>query len=127
ARRACQWSLLLCSQRGREWMWVAASTLLPKEAAMSSTQQARAAVEAARALLTDAPSFPRASNGEIVEILGCVAELSRVTDALQVRLAHEVEERSQGPTDEPLSLVLGARHAKEAVGRAFGVRPGRAL
>ena len=94
---------------------------------MSSTERAGAAVEAARALLADAPSFPRASTGEIVEILGCVAELSRVTESLQVRLAHEVEERSQGPTDEPLSLVLGARHAKEAVGRAFGVRPGRAL
>ncbi|WP_425844342.1 DUF222 domain-containing protein [Agrococcus sp. TSP3-2-1] len=94
---------------------------------MSSTERAGAAVEAARALLADAPSFPRASNGEIVEILGCVAELSRVTDALQVRLAHEVEERSQGPTDEPLHLLLGARHAKEAIGRAFGIRPGRTL
>ncbi|ERG64823.1 hypothetical protein L332_10240 [Agrococcus pavilionensis RW1] len=93
---------------------------------MSSTEQARAAVEAARALLADAPSFARASDDETVEILGCVAELTRVTEALQVRLAREVEERSQGPVDEPLCLLLGARHAKEAVGRAFGMRPGRA-
>uniref|UniRef100_UPI00047B22E9 DUF222 domain-containing protein n=1 Tax=Agrococcus lahaulensis TaxID=341722 RepID=UPI00047B22E9 len=94
---------------------------------MSSTEQARAAVEAARALLADADSFARASNGETVEILGCVAELTRVAEALQVRLAHEVEERSQGPVDEPLCLLLGARHPKEALGRAFGMRPGRVL
>jgi hypothetical protein len=94
---------------------------------MSSTEQARAAVDAARALLADAPAFSRASSGDVVELLGCVAELARVADALQVRLAHEVEERSQGPADEPLCLLLGARHAKEAIGRAFDVRPGRAL
>ncbi|ERG65434.1 hypothetical protein L332_13415 [Agrococcus pavilionensis RW1] len=94
---------------------------------MSSTEQARAAVEAARALLADAPSLPSAPRDVVIEVLGRVAELSRIVDALQVRLTHEVEERSQGPTDEPLCLVLGARHPKEAVGRAFGVRPGRAL
>ncbi|WP_425843222.1 DUF222 domain-containing protein [Agrococcus sp. TSP3-2-1] len=94
---------------------------------MSSTEQARAAVEAARALLAGAPAFARASSGDVVEILGCVAELTRVAEALQVRLAHEVEERSQGPVDEPLCLLLGARHPKEALGRAFGMRPGRAL
>ncbi|WP_425845535.1 DUF222 domain-containing protein [Agrococcus sp. TSP3-2-1] len=94
---------------------------------MSSTERAGAAVEAARALLADAPSFPTAPRDDVIEVLGRVAELSRIVDTLQVRLAHEVEERSQGPTDEPLSLVLGARHPKEAIGRAFGIRPGRAL
>lgn len=94
---------------------------------MSSTERAGAAVQAARALLADAPSFPSAPRDDVIEMLGRVAELSRIVDTLQVRLAHEVEERSQGPTDEPLCLVLGARHPKEAVGRAFGVRPGRAL
>ncbi|WP_425845699.1 DUF222 domain-containing protein [Agrococcus sp. TSP3-2-1] len=94
---------------------------------MSSTEQGRAAVEAARALLADAPAFSRASSRDVVELLGCVAELARVADALQVRLAHEVEERSQCPVDEPLCLLLGARHPKEALGRAFGIRPGRAL
>ncbi|QUW18221.1 HNH endonuclease signature motif containing protein [Agrococcus sp. Marseille-Q4369] len=94
---------------------------------MSSTEQVRAAVEAARALLAGATSFPRASDVEMIEMLGGVAELGRVVEALQVRLAHEIEERSQRPTDdEPLYLLLGARHAKEAVGRAFGIRPGRA-
>ncbi|SDR99497.1 HNH endonuclease signature motif containing protein [Agrococcus carbonis] len=94
---------------------------------MTSTEQAAAAVDAARALLADAPSFSTASSGEVVELLGRVAELARVVESLQVRLAHEVEERSRGSADEPLCLLLGARHAKEAIGRAFGIRPGRAL
>ncbi|MGM1030661.1 MAG: DUF222 domain-containing protein [Actinomycetota bacterium] len=88
---------------------------------MTSTEQARAAVAATRALLAEASSFSAASNGEVAELLGRVAELTRVVESLQVRLAHEVEERSQGPVDEPLCLLLGARHAKEAVARAFGI------
>ncbi len=44
-----------------------------------------------------------------------------------MRLAHEVEERSHGAVDEPLCLLLGARHEREAVARAFGLGSRRAL
>ncbi|MGC5076163.1 DUF222 domain-containing protein [Agrococcus sp. DT81.2] len=94
---------------------------------MTSTEQARAAVAAARALLAEAPSFSTTSNREVVELLGRVAELARVAESLQVRLAHEVEERSHGAVDEPLCLLLGARHEREAVARAFGLGSRRAL
>ncbi|WP_343920038.1 HNH endonuclease signature motif containing protein [Agrococcus citreus] len=94
---------------------------------MTSTEQARAAVAAARSLLAEAPSFSTASNGEVAELLGRVAELARVAESLQVRLAHEVEERTHGAADEPLCMLLGARHEREAVARAFGLGSRRAL
>jgi|GEM_PF-975575 len=94
---------------------------------MTSTEQARAAVVAARALLAAAPSFSTTSNAEVAELLGRVAELARVAESLQVRLAHEVEERSHGAVDEPLCMLLGARHSREAVSRAFGLGSRRAL
>ncbi|ROR65347.1 HNH endonuclease signature motif containing protein [Agrococcus jenensis] len=94
---------------------------------MTSTEQARTAVVAARALLAEAPSFSTTSDAEVAELLGRVAELARIAESLQVRLAHEVEERSHGAVDEPLCLRLGARHVREAVARAFGLGPRRAL
>ncbi|MCR8669761.1 HNH endonuclease signature motif containing protein [Agrococcus sp. HG114] len=94
---------------------------------MTSIEQAQAAVAAARAVLGDAGAFASAPRDELIELLARVAELSRVADGLQVHLAHAVEERSQGPSDEPLCALLGARNAKEAVANAFGLGSRRAL
>lgn len=89
---------------------------------MPGIEQAAAAVDAVRALLAEAASLPRAAHGELVELLARTAELARLVEAAQVRLACEVAERSHGPVDDSLCRRLGHRSAKEAVASAFGIR-----
>ncbi|MEV7526985.1 HNH endonuclease signature motif containing protein [Agrococcus sediminis] len=89
-------------------------------------EQAEAAVQAARAMLTGALDFARASDAEVVELLARTAELSRLVDAQRVRIAGEIAERSRGSVDESLCRRLGQHSAKEAVASAFGIRAGDA-
>ncbi|GEK80445.1 hypothetical protein ABA31_17960 [Agrococcus baldri] len=80
------------------------------------------AVLSARALLERSSSFSLASDELVTGLLGGIAELTRVVDALQVRLAAQLAERSRGPADQALCKKLGARSAKEAIAAAFGSR-----
>lgn len=89
-------------------------------------EQAEAAVQAARAMLTGTLDLARASDAEVVELLARTAELSRIVDAQRVHLAGEIAERSRGSVDESLCRRLGQRSAKEAVASAFGIRAGDA-
>ncbi|MGM1028476.1 MAG: DUF222 domain-containing protein [Actinomycetota bacterium] len=89
---------------------------------MSRSEQAAAAVQAARALLDDAASFCRAPDADLVDLLGDIAALSRVVDSLKVRIAAGVEERSRGGADEALCLRMGHRSPREALASAFGIR-----
>lgn len=89
---------------------------------MARSEQAAAAVEAARALLDETTSSCLAPHAEFVDLLGAVAALSRVVDGLKVRIAAGVEERSHGWADEALCLRLGHRSAREALASAFGIR-----
>ncbi|GAA1426553.1 hypothetical protein GCM10009640_27980 [Agrococcus citreus] len=89
---------------------------------MIRSEQAAAAVEAARALLADAASLSLEPQAGFVEMLGAVASLSRVVDSLKVRLAAGVEERSHGCADEALCLRMGYRSSREALAAVFGIR-----
>ncbi|MGC5077971.1 DUF222 domain-containing protein [Agrococcus sp. DT81.2] len=89
---------------------------------MTRSEQAAAAVQAARDLLDDAGSFPLESHADFVDLLGAVAALSRVVDSLKVRIAAGVEERSHGWADESLCLRMGHRSPREALASAFGIR-----
>lgn len=84
--------------------------------------QAAAAVDAARAALEALDGLERAPHAEVADLLGHAAELSRVVDAMTVRLAAEVSERSSGPADQALCRKLGYRSAREAIAGAFGIR-----
>ncbi len=85
-------------------------------------QATAAAVVAARAVLADAASLARATPAELEAILAGAAELSRIVDGLQVRLAAQIAGRSKGPAEEAMCRRLGHRSAKEAVASAFGIR-----
>lgn len=80
------------------------------------------AVRAARGALAGSASWSLASEQLVSELLGGIAELARVVDALQVRLAGEVAQRSGGPADESFCKKLGARSPKDALATAFGSR-----
>ena len=98
-----------------------------KGSTMTGIEQAAAAVQAARALLADPGALTRASDAEFVELLGRIAELSRVVDSLTVRSAAGLEERSPGWADEPLCTRMGHRNPREAIASAFGIRDRQAL
>lgn len=89
---------------------------------MSGLERGRDAVAAARALLAEFKSLPLASDAAVTDLIGCVAELSRVVGAVQVRTAAEVAARSRRPAEESLCRRLGTRSAKEALAGAFGMR-----
>ncbi|MCH1881457.1 HNH endonuclease signature motif containing protein [Agrococcus sp. ARC_14] len=89
---------------------------------MTKIEQAAAVVAAARAAYADADSLATASRQDIVDLLALTAELARVVDAQQVRLAGAIAERSTGADDESVCRLLGARNPKEAVASAFGIR-----
>lgn len=88
---------------------------------MPELEQMAAAVSAARVVLEQVGSLSTAPNGEVEELLSGTAALSRIVDALQVRLAGEVAERSTGPVDESLCRRMGNRSEKEAVAQSFGI------
>ncbi|WP_177220244.1 DUF222 domain-containing protein, partial [Agrococcus baldri] len=85
-------------------------------------QEMGAAVEAARAVLGGIDALAMAPVAEVGELLEGTAALSRIVDALQVRLAGLLEERSTGPADQQLCRALGRRSAKEAIAQSFGIR-----
>ncbi|MCR8669628.1 HNH endonuclease signature motif containing protein [Agrococcus sp. HG114] len=89
---------------------------------MAMVEAAAAAVDAARVAFADQAALSRATPQEVVDLLALTAELSRLVDAQRVRLAGAIAERSHGSDDDALSDGLGARHAREAVGKAFGLR-----
>ena len=93
---------------------------------VTQAEQAAAAVAAVRAVLADPDSLSLASRQEVVDLLAQIAELSHVVDALRVRLAGEIAERSTGPDDQSICTLLGHRKPKEAVASAFGIRSGEA-
>lgn len=89
---------------------------------MTRSEQAAAAVRAARALLDDAASFTGEPHADLVDLLGAIAALSRVVDSLTVRAAAAVSERSLGWADEALCRRMGHRSPREALASAFGIR-----
>ena len=95
---------------------------LNEGARVTRIEQAAAAVDVARAWLADPEALALAPDAEITELLARVAELSRLVDAQQVRLAAEVAERSSGPADAALCRRLGHRSAKSCIASAFGLR-----
>ncbi|QUW17890.1 HNH endonuclease signature motif containing protein [Agrococcus sp. Marseille-Q4369] len=93
---------------------------------MSTTEQAAAAIRAARAVLDDLASISSAPRQEVVDLLHQTAELARIVDAQRVRLAGEIEQRSKGPEESSICALMGKRSPKEAVASAFGIRAGQA-
>ncbi|MCH1883354.1 HNH endonuclease signature motif containing protein [Agrococcus sp. ARC_14] len=89
---------------------------------MGTSEQAQAAVDAARSLLGASTSLGLAPADDIVELLARTAELTRLVEAQQVLIAAQVAERSKGPDDESLCRRLGHRSAKSALTSAFGCR-----
>lgn len=89
---------------------------------MTMVEQAATALDAARAAFADQDALAGAPQQDVVDLLALTADLSRLVDAQRVRLTGAVAERSRGADESPLSALLGARHAREAVGRAFGLR-----
>ena len=89
---------------------------------MTRSEQAAAALHAARSLLEDAPSFSREPHADFVDLLGAIAALSRVVDSLKAHIASGVAERSHGGADEALCLRMGHRSPREALASAFGIR-----
>jgi hypothetical protein len=89
---------------------------------MTRSEQAAAAVDAARAVLADCTELSLAPADEVAELLARTAELARLVEAQQVALAAAVVEQSRGPVDEALCRRLGHRSAKECLAAAFGVR-----
>ncbi|WP_206447399.1 DUF222 domain-containing protein [Agrococcus sp. KRD186] len=85
-------------------------------------QQMGVAVDAARAVLDRVDALAMAPVTVVEDALAGTAALSRIVDALQVRLAGLIEERSQGPADQRLCRAMGSRSAKEAVAQSFGIR-----
>lgn len=93
---------------------------------MSTTEQAAAAIRAARAVLDDLASISSAPRQEVVDLLHQTAELARIVDAQRVRLAGEIEQRSKGPEESSICALMGKRSPKEAVASVFGIRAGQA-
>lgn len=89
---------------------------------MTRSEQAAAALQAARSLLEDAPSFSREPHADFVDLLGAIAALSRMVDSLKVHIAAGVAERSNGWADEALCLRMGHRSPREALASALGIR-----
>ncbi|WP_206446667.1 DUF222 domain-containing protein [Agrococcus sp. KRD186] len=85
-------------------------------------QQMGVAVDAARAVLDRVDSLAAAPVAVVEDVLAGTAALSRIVDALQVRLAGLVEERSKGPADRQICRAMGRRSAKEALAQSFGIR-----
>ncbi|MGM1029323.1 MAG: DUF222 domain-containing protein [Actinomycetota bacterium] len=85
-------------------------------------QRAATAVTAARAAFADADTLARCTHQELVDLLTLTAELARVVDAQRVRLAGAIAERSRAADDASICRLLGSRNARDAVGRAFGIR-----
>lgn len=93
---------------------------------MSTTEQAAAAIRAARAVLDDLASISHASRQEVVDLLNQTAELTRIVDAQRVRLAGEIEQRSKGPEESSICALMGKRSPKDAVAAIFGTRASQA-
>lgn len=93
---------------------------------MSTSEQAAAAIRAARAVLDDLASISLASPQEVVDLLAQTAELARIVDAQRVRLAGEIEQRSRGPEEWSICALMGKRSPKDAVASVFGIRAGQA-
>ncbi|WP_206448068.1 HNH endonuclease signature motif containing protein [Agrococcus sp. KRD186] len=89
---------------------------------MTRTEQAAAAVAAARSMFADASALSTATHQEVTDLLTQTAELARIVQAQQVRLAHEVAKRSEGSADEAMCRKLGKPSAKGAIASAFGMR-----
>lgn len=89
---------------------------------MSVVERAAAAVEAARAAYADAETLATATNQDIAELLESAAEQHRLVEAQMVRLAGAIVDRSRPADETSICRVLGARHEREAVCHAFGLR-----
>ncbi|MCH1884068.1 HNH endonuclease signature motif containing protein [Agrococcus sp. ARC_14] len=89
---------------------------------MTRVEQAATAVAAVRAMFADAASLATVADHEIAMLLSQTAELARLVQAQQVRLAGVVDARSDGSPETDLCRKLGKRSAKEAVASAFGIR-----
>lgn len=89
---------------------------------MAMVERAAAAVEAARIAFADAGALARATQQEVADLLALTAELTRVIDAQRVRLAGAIAERTWGADEESICRLLGSRTARDAVGKAFGIR-----
>ena len=89
---------------------------------MTRIEQAAAAVSAVHAMFADASALAAAADDEIAALLEPVAELSRLVQAQQVRLAGAIDARSGDSPETDLCLKLGKTSAKEAIAAAFGIR-----
>jgi hypothetical protein len=88
---------------------------------MMTEQQMGAAVDAARAVLDRIDSLAAAPVAVVEDVLEGTAALSRIVDALQVRLAGVIDEGSKGPADRQICRAMGRRSAKEAIAQSFGI------
>ena len=104
---------------------------------MSTSEQAAAAIRAARAVLDDLASISHASPQEVVDLLAQTAELARIVDLQIASLAKRLTDRRLTLTvtaaaREWLTLtgydpVYGARPLRRLVQKAIGDTLARAL
>lgn len=85
-------------------------------------EQAETAVTAVRAMLSELEGLGRAGTDEFTSLLARCAEISRLVDAQQVRLAAELVERSNGPVGDSVCRRMGHRSPRSALAEAFGMR-----
>jgi hypothetical protein len=91
----------------------------------SRDRDARAVVADARALVAGLRSrVAHASDADLVALAREAEDLGRVVDALRVRVAGEVDARSDRSGDDRLSARFGCRSAVELLERATGASPG---